>query len=254
MKRLYTATLCFAVLFVAGIALMPSPAAAQATQDYYTYVSQWAVPRAQWEAFEKQEESDISRMKKLVADGTIVAWGNEEIRVHQEDGYTHAEWFTATSRANLMKALEEEWTTATNASFVSTTKHSDLFLHTIAHGGKTVSNATGYLRVGFYQAKPDDADALESLLTKHIKHFFDSAVANGTLLMYNIDEEDIHTSAPGGYNLALLFPDAAAMDKFFADLTADEKADPATGQILASLTVAKDHRDSLGRVTAYQHQ
>ena len=254
MKRSYLATLCFAVLFIAGIALTPKPAAAQMEQDYYTYVSQWAVPRAQWDAFAKQEESDIPKMKQLVADGTIIAWGNDEIRVHQEEGYTHAEWFTATSHANLLKALEEQWATATNASFVSSTKHSDLFLHTIAHGGNAVSNGTGYLRVAFYQAKPGEAEALQSLLMKNIKPFFDSAVAKGTLTMYNIDQEDIHTSAPGGYNLAVLFPDGAAMDKFFADLMASGKTDPTTGQVLESLTVAKEHRDSFGRVTAYQHK
>lgn len=254
MKRRYLATLCFAALFIAGIALTPKPAAAQTTQDYYTYVSQWAVPRAQWDAFAKQEESSVPIMKKLVADGTIVAWGNEAVRVHQEDGYTHAEWFTATSRANLLKTVEEQWTTATNASFVSATKHSDLFLHTIAHGGNTVSNGTGYLRVGFYQAKPGDGEALGNLMTKNIKSFLDSAVANGTLMMYNIDEEDIHTHAPGAYNMALLFPDGAAMDKFFADLMASGKADSTVAQMLDSLTVGKEHRDSFGRVTAYQHK
>jgi hypothetical protein len=254
MKRSYLATLCFAVLFIAGIALTPKHAAAQMAQDYYTYVSQWAVPRAQWDAFAKQQESDIPRMKQLVADGTIIAWGNDEVRVHQEDGYTHAEWFTATSRANLLKALEEQWTTATNASYVSSTKHSDLFLHTIAHGGNAVSNGTGYLRVAFYQAKPGEAEALQNLLMKNIKPFLDSAVANGTLTMYNIDQEDIHTSAPGGYNLAMLFRDGAGMDKLFADLTASGKTDPTTGEVLESLTVAKEHRDSFGRVTAYQHK
>ena len=254
MKRSYRATLCFAVLFIAAIALTPKQAAAQMAQDYYTYVSQWAVPRAQWDAFAKQQESDIPRMKQLVADGTIIAWGNDEVRVHQEDGYTHAEWFTATSRANLLKALEEQWTTATNASYVSSTKHSDLFLHTIAHGGNAVSNGTGYLRVAFYQAKPGEAEALQSLLMKNVKPFLDSAVANGTLAMYNIDQEDIHTSAPGSYNLAMLFRDGAAMDKFFADLMASGKTDPTTGQVLESLTVAKEHRDSFGRVTVYQHK
>jgi hypothetical protein len=254
MKRSYLATLCFAVLFIAGIALTPKPAAAQTEQDYYTYVSQWVVPRAQWDAFAKQQESDIPRMKQLVADGTIIAWGNDEVRVHQEDGYTHAEWFTATSRANLLKALEEQWTTATNASYVSSTKHSDLFLHTIAHGGNAASNGTGYLRVAFYQAKPGEAEALQSLLMKNIKPFLDSAVANGTLTMYNIDQEDIHTNAPGGYNLAMLFRDGAAMDKFFADLMASGKTDPTTGQMLETLTEAKEHRDSFGRVTAYQHK
>ncbi len=252
-KRFLT-VLGLAFALSGSMLMAPRPAAAQQGQDYYTYVSEWAVPRAQWAAFEKQQEADIPRMKKLVADGTLVAWGNLQTRVHQEDGYTHAEWFTANSRANLLKALEEAWTTAANASYVAATKHYDLFLHTFAHGGKTVSNATGYLRVGFYQAKPGDADALQGLMMKDVKPVLDSAVADGTLLMYNLDTEDVHTSAPGAYNIAMLFPDGAAMDKFFSDLAAREKANPAVTQTLASLTVGKDHRDGFDRVTAYQHQ
>ena len=59
--------------------LLPKPAAAQA-QSYYTYVSEWAVPRAQWAAFEKQDEASVAKMKQAVANGLLVAWGNEEVR------------------------------------------------------------------------------------------------------------------------------------------------------------------------------
>lgn len=244
-----------AAVISAGMVLAPRPAAAQQQgQDYYTYVSEWAVPRAQWDAFNKEEEATIPRMKKLVADGILVDWGNIQVRVHEEDGYTHAEWFTATSRADLLKALEEQWTTATNASFVSATKHYDLFLHTFAHGGKSVPNATGYIRVGFYFAKPDASDHVRDLMKNQLKPALDSEVADGTLLMYNLDEQDIHTSAPGAYNMALVFPDGAAMDKFFADLTAKGKENPTIGELLSSLTLGKEHRDALGRVTAYEHK
>jgi hypothetical protein len=238
-----------------GMLLMPKSAVAQDRgTTYYTYVSEWAVPRAQWAAFAKQDESSVAKMKQAVADGLLVAWGNDEVRVHQEDGITHAEWFTATSRDNLLKVLEQQWTTATNASYVSTTKHFDLFLHTIAHGGKSVSDGTGYLRVAFYQSRPGQGDAVASLLMSKVKSFFDSEVANGNLAMYNIDEEDIHTQAPGGYNLAMVFSDGAAMDKFYSDFNAMEKSDPTVGQAFASLTVEKDHRDTLGRVTAYENK
>lgn len=240
---------------VAGMLLTPKAAVAQDQgQTYYTYVSEWAVPRAQWAAFAKQDESNIARMKQAVADGLLVAWGNEAIRVHQEDGYTNAEWFTATSRDNLLKVLEGQYTTATNPSYVAATKHHDLFLHTIAHGGKPVSDGTGYLRVALYQAKPGSAEALESLLMGKVKSFLDSEVTNGNLALYNIDKEDIHTSAPGGYDLAVLFADGAAMDKFYSDFGAMEKSDPATGLAFASLAVEKDHRDDFGRVTAYQNK
>lgn len=239
-----------------ALALSPIWVAAQANQEqsYYTYVSQWQVPRADWANFEKQEKTDDALLQKLVSDGTIIAFGDEVIRVHTPEGYTHADWFTATSRANLLKALEEVWTTASNAAFVATTKHEDLFLHTIAHGGKSASSGTGYLRVTFWQAKPGEGDALEHYVLSAVKPMLDQDIANGTLLMYNFDEQDIHTMEPGGYNLALVFPDGASIDKFFDELRASGKQNPGVGEVLDNLTVAKDHRDDFGRVTAYQHK
>jgi hypothetical protein len=240
---------------VAGMLLTPRAAVAQDQgQTYYTYVSLWAVPRAQWAAFDKQEDLSTPVLQKLVADGTIVDWGNTATRVHQEDGYTHAEWFTAASRDALLKALEIQWSTATNSAFVGTTKHYDLFLRTIAHGGKTSSGATGYLRVAFYQAKPGDEEAFAGLFSKGIKPMLDAAVADGTLTMYNFDVEEIHTGAPGAYNLAMMFPNGAAMDKFYTDLMSTMKDNPSLGQLVDSVTIGKDHRDSLSRVTAYEHK
>lgn len=237
--------------------LFLSPKATMAQNQgttYYTYVSQWTVPRAQWEAFAKQDQASETRMKQAVADGLLIAWGNTETRVHTSDGFTHAEWFTATSRENLLKVLEAEYTTATNASFVAATRHADLMLHTVAHGGKSGASGTGYLRVAFYQAKPGSEDAFESLLMTKVKPFVDEEVAKGNVTLYNIDEEDIHTDAPGSYNLALLFPDGAAIDRFYADFFAAEKTDAAFRQASDSLTVGKNHRDDFGRVTAYQNK
>jgi hypothetical protein len=253
LKRLFTVVL-LACTVMLGLAFLPAPAAAQ-DQSYFTYVSEWAVPRAQWSAFENQEKAYDATMQKLVADGTIVDWGDVAVRVHTEDGYTHADWFTATSRANLLKALEVVWAGAANAAYVATTKHQDFFLHTLAHGGNTApAGTTGYLRVTFWQAKPGAEDALEGYVMRVVKPVLDNDVANGTILMYNFDAEDIHTTRPGGYNLAMLFPNGEMMDKFFAELAAAEKQNPSVGEVLEHLTVEKDHRDSLSRVTAYEHK
>jgi hypothetical protein len=241
-----------------AIALSPIWAAAQANnqeQSYYTYVSQWQVPRADWAAFEKQEKADDALMQKLVSDGTIIDWADENARVHTPDGFTHSDWFTATSRANLLKALEQLMGGATNPAFTSVTKHADLFLHTIAHGGKTAADGTtGYLRVTFWQAKPGEGDALEHYVLSALKPMLDQDIENGSLLMYNFDEEDVHASQPGGYDLAMVFRDGAAFDKFFDELAASGKQNPGVEQVLDSLTVAKEHRDEFGRVTAYQHK
>jgi hypothetical protein len=251
-KRLFTVA-PLACMVMLSLAFIPTPAAAQ-DQGYFTYVSFWAVPRSEWMAFEKQQKELGSTMQKLVTDGTIIAWGEDEARVHEENGYTHADFFTASSRANLLKALEIVWAGATNAAFVATTKHHDVFLNTLAHGGKTISEATGYLRVTFWQAKPGMAPALEGYVMKNLKPMLDKDVENGTLLMYNFDKEDVHTDSADAYNLALFFPNGEAIDKFFAELAAAEKADPTVGEVFENLTVAKAHHDTLGRVTAFEHK
>jgi hypothetical protein len=253
MNRRIAGILGLTTALIAGILLAPKPAAAQ-EQDYYTYVSYWAVPRTQWAAFEKEQAAANGMNQKLVADGTLMAWGTDEIRVHQEDGYTHETWMMANSRANLLKALETEWSTATNASYATVTKHVDYFLNTIAHGGKTSSGATGYMRVAIYQAKAGNADLVEHLLMTQVKPMLDSAISKGTLLMYNIDTQEIHTDPMGAYDLAMLFPDGAAMDKFYADFMEAQKANPAFGQLFGSLTVTEAHRDTLSRAVSYQHQ
>lgn len=244
-----------AFALLAGTLFAPQPAPAQDQgPTYYTYVSQWTVPRDQWNTFDKAEQAGVSQMKKYVAEGLLVAWGIEANRVHSVDGFTHAEWFTATSRENLLKVLEDQWAGSTSASFVATTKHADLFLHTMAHGGKAGASGTGYLRVAFFQAKLKGADAFEHLLMDKAKPFLDSEVVKGNITVYNIDTEEVATQAPGGYNIAVLFPDGAAMDRYYSDLSALQRSDPTTGVAISSLTRMKDFRSSLGWVSAYQNK
>lgn len=246
------APFCFALI---GALVTPKATLAQDQgKTYYTYVSQWAVPRADWAAFDKQDEASTARLKELVADGTIVSWGNEEIRVHQDDGITHAEWFIATSRANLLKALEAQWSTAVNPSYVESTKHRDYFLHTIAYGAKPGSSGEGYLRVASYQAKPGQEDAVQGVMLMKFKPFLDAEVSKGNLIMYTIDTEEIHTAGTGAYDLAMLFPDGEAMDNLYADYAAAARTDSTADELASILSVAEDHHDSLGRVTAYQNK
>jgi hypothetical protein len=250
----FLATASMGCAVVLGSILVSAPAGAQ-DQNYFTYVSDWAVPRAEWANFEKQEKADDATMQKLVADGTIISWGDATSRVHDESGYTHSNWFTATSRANLLKALELlSGSSSTSPALIATTKHADTFNRTLIHGGKTASGATGYLRVVFWKAKPGTEQALESYFKSMLKPTLDQDIENGTLLMFNFDTEEIHSDEPGGYALAMLFPDGAAMDKFFTDLAASEKQNPGAGDVLTSLTVTSEHRDSLNWVSAYQHK
>jgi hypothetical protein len=245
--------LVFAFALVLGAALIATPTRAQ-DQTYYTYVSEWNVPRGQWGAFEKERDQQNASLQHLIADGTIIAWGSDANYVHTEDGYTHEDFFVATSRAGILKALETLRPPATGGSYTSVTKHKDMFLHTMAHGGKTSSATTGYVRVGSWMAKPGESDAFEEHVKKYILPLLDADVADGTVLMYNFDTEDIHTDAQGSYTLAVVYPSGEAMDRAYARLATTMKDNPAVGEMVSNYTVSDAHRDYLGKVSAYQHK
>jgi hypothetical protein len=245
--------LVFAFALALGTALIATPTGAQ-DQTYYTYVSEWNVPRGQWGAFEKERDQQNATLQNLVADGTIVAWGSDANYVHTEDGYTHEGFFIATSRAGILKALETLRPPATGGSYTSVTKHKDWFLHTMAHGGKTASATTGYVRVGSWMTKPGEGDAFVEHMRKYILPMLDADIADGTVLMYNFDTEDVHTDPQGSYTLAVIYPSGEAMDRAYARLAATMKDNPAVGEMISNMTVTEAHRDYLGKISSYQHK
>jgi hypothetical protein len=93
----------------------------------YTYIAEWNVPRAQWADMVKVDEQDRPLLDKLVADGTLTAYGAFTNLIHQEGAPTHGSWFTATSEGNLMKALEAIYTQpgCTTAPVEAASKHWD---------------------------------------------------------------------------------------------------------------------------------
>ena len=247
-------TILGVVCVLALLALVaPTPAQAQ-DQTYYTFVALWAVPRAQWNDFEKNTDQTTAILERQVADGTLVAWGVTADEVHAEDGYTHEDWFTSTSQAGLLKALAALRSSSRAPALANTTKHRDYMLHTIAHGGKTAKANSGYLRVAGWQVKPGRGNDMEEFFKKYIQPDLDKDVADGTVLMYNIDTEIIHTDAPGGYFLAVVYKDGSGIDKATERLAAHAKEDPAVGEGFRAMQDLQGHRDLLARILAYQHK
>lgn len=249
----FLAIVCF---LTAGMLLAPKPAAAQGqNQTYYTMVSEWAVPRAQWTDFEKARIQTDSDMQKLVADGTLVAYGHLSEVVHGEEGYTHADWFTSPSQAGIMKTLDtlRSSGSSTGAALVNTTKHYDIFMHTLAHAGKTASTTSGYARVGLNQVKPGHEQEFVDMFNKYIKPSLDAQVADGTILMYNFDQS-VPVNGPSEFAIAVAYPDAAGLDKGVANRMAVARAHPEIAETMSSITVPEAHREIIFKVLAYQHQ
>jgi hypothetical protein len=244
--------LVLAFALALSMALIATPTGAQ-DQGYYTFVSEWNVPRGQWGAFAKEHDQRNAALQHLIADGTIIAWGSDENYVHTEDGYTHEDFFIATSRAGILKTLETLRPLGAGGTFNAVTKHRDYFMHTLAHGGKTASATTGFVRVGYWMSKPGEGDAFVEHIRKYILPMLDADIADGTVTMYNLDTQDIHTDAQGSYTLAVVYPGGEAMDRAYARLAAT-KDNPAVAEVISNITVSDAHRDGLGKILAYQHK
>ncbi len=243
------------VVCALAISALVAAAPAQAQeQTHYTYVSLWAVPRAQWTDFEKAREQTYPVFERLVGDGTLVAWGSDAAEVHTEGGYTHANWFVSNTQAGITKTLDSLRSLSRTPALANTTKHMDLMLHTIAHGGKTARTTSGWLRVAFWQAKPGRGNDVEGFFKKYIQPDLEAAVADGSVLMYNFDSEQIHTDAPGGYYLAVVYAKGDGLDKSAATLAAHQKENPAAGEGFGAMLETQAHRDSLARILAFQHK
>lgn len=246
---------CAAALISLGA--MPS-AAQDKTQEkpvLYTYVAQWATPRAQWPDMQEQQGNGKDLMEKLMADGTIVSYGAFRTMVHTQEGATHGSWFSATSMANLMKA--DMLITASSAgtgAALNASKHWDLILSSTQYNGHSGTFENSYLRVGTWTVKPEGGQAVSTFLKDMMVPMLEKLLADGAIHNYQIDEESVHTSNPGSINVAIITNGAEGLDKFNAAVDAMEKNN---GLAVAAFGQAVDeaaHRDLLALVPSYTHK
>lgn len=247
---------CLAVLVV--LLVLPLLASAQMQQEppTFTMVSEWVIPRAQWDdyvAFGKKNAQPV--FEKLLADGTIIGWGMYETIVHQEDRETHGSWFEATSIANIEKTLAELRKLPPNP-IINTVKHHDFLIRSPLARRKVGNGTNGYLLVASTKVQPGKGQEWRDLYDKYTKPGYEEAFANGLLTGFWIDVEQVHTDDPGLRYSVLLFPSADAMDKFGAAGQAaaakrGAEANQAIGRMFADVSVAGVHRDYFARVIAY---
>jgi len=119
---------------VCALAMMAASAVPAGAQDepkekppMYSYVGFWNIPRAQWAEMEKNNAAEQKILDKALADGAIVAYGNDLNIVHTADGMTHDDWWSAMSMAAMLNVLDKSYKSGTPTSPVlaSATKHSD---------------------------------------------------------------------------------------------------------------------------------
>ncbi len=215
----------------------------------YTYVSEWAVPRAMWADYKKEDDADMDALKKAMADGTIISYGSFAVINHQEGSPTHGSWFTATSMANLMKVLEGlRSAPGATAPVLAASKHWDYILSSTEHNGHAGTFTNGYLRVARWSAKTGGSDPDGKIQRATMVAILEKLLAAGALHSYTIDQEVVHSDEPGTTFVVLVANGAEGLDKFDAAIEDMRKNNPVGLAAYSSLIESHGHRDTLAHV------
>ncbi|HUI61965.1 MAG TPA: hypothetical protein VLX90_17195, partial [Steroidobacteraceae bacterium] len=219
----------------------------------YTYVSNWTIPRARWGDMEKAGAADAKILDKAVASGSIVGYGDDTALVHEADGSTHDSWWSAMSMAALFTVLDEFYKAGTPTSPVlsSATKHWDNVYESRFYNWHSGTRHGAYTHTASYHLKADAPDdAVEMLSRTVIVPMLEKLLADGTLIEYEVDEQAIHTEAPGTFMIVYIASGADGMDKVNAALRETLKANPLAGPAFGSMVDFTAHRDELARTNA----
>lgn len=244
---------------LALVMLSGEPAWAQAggteKPAQYTYVSTWAVPRAMWGDYQKNQAADNEAMSKAVSDGTLVSFGSYSVLNHQEGQPTHGSWFSARSMANLMKVLEGVRSAPdATAPVLVASKHWDYILASHDYNAHSGAFKNGYLRVGAWSYKPGASDPGGKIMKATMVATLEKLLAEGALHSYQIDLERVHSADPDTFHVAVVTNGADGIDKFDASLDDMEKNNPAGMAGFGSLLERHGHRDFLAHVDTMMHK
>lgn len=217
---------CLLVLVLAG------PLAAQDDDRTYSRVALWQVERARWSDYvDSYEQYTQPIMEQLFEAGTIVEWGLDATSIHRPDGYTHASWFSATSIADLERALDalieagQASGADAQADFASMiTKHRDYLLRDLVRRSSDARLDGGYWVGSFSRRKPGQGSEYRSYWDEHTQPVLEGLLAGGTIVAYGLTVEDLITEGRGGRTSWYVVPNADALDTVQAAFRASWEA------------------------------
>jgi hypothetical protein len=247
-----------AVCALAAIALLGVPVIAQNSEvkekaPMYSYVGNWAVPRAQWAEMEKNTAADQKILDKALASGTLIGYGSDVVLVHEADGATHDDWWSAMSIAGVLNVLDQFYQGGGTTVPVlgAATKHWDNIWVSTYYNWHPGSYKGVYTRVGSYTLKADSpANAVDSISKNLLVPFFEKLMASGTIHEYEVDTQYVHKANPNTFAMVYIAANAEALDKVDAALRDLLKTNPLVGPTFDSMVDSSAHRDDLARTSA----
>lgn len=219
----------------------------------YSYVSFWAIPRAQWGEMQKSNAADQPVLDKAMASGMIIGYGDDTNLLHTPDGDTHDEWWSAMSMAGLMHLLDQFYSNGSSTSSVlqSSTKHWDTIFVSRYYNWHPGSHKGVYTSGSEYKLKADAPDDAVDMIAKGlVVPLMEKFLADGTIVEYEIDTEAYHTDAPGMFYIFYLGANAESLDKVQSGVRDAVKANPLSGEAFGSFVDWSAHRDFLARTNA----
>lgn len=219
----------------------------------YTYVANWTIPRARWAEMEKTNVANRTILDKAIANGTIVAYGDDTNLVHEADGSTHDNWWSAMSMSGLLNVLDQfAKPDAPRATILeSSTKHSDAIFVSRFYNWHSGSWKDAYTHGSTYKLKPDASDDALETLSKHLfVPLLEKLLAEGAIHEYEVDTQAIHKESPNMFYIFYITPNAEGLDKVNAALRETMKANPLGGPAFSSVSDFTAHRDELAHTNA----
>jgi len=250
----FLAGLCAIVM--AGAWAAPACAQSAEVKDkprLYTYEAFWVVPRARWTEFEKANPGEQKVMDKGMASGVLVSYGSDSAVLHDADGATHDNWWQSMSMAGTLAVLDdlEKVGGASTSVLNSATKHWDNMWVSRFYNWRAGSWQGAYSYAAIYPLKADAPDDAVDVLAKNmLVPLLEKLLADGTIVEYELDEQAIHSDAPGLFVIDYITPTAEGLDKVNAAIRAAAKISPLNGQAFGSMVDFTKHRDVLTRTAA----
>ena len=252
-RRLWSVFAGICVFAMSTLWAVPSGAQGSEVKEkppMYSYVANWQIPRAQWADMDKANAADKTILDKALADGTIVGYGNDENLVHQPDGETHDNWWSAMSMAGLIKVLDQFYSSGSTTAgpLASATRHWDLIMVSTYYNWHPGAYRSGYTHVSYYKLKADAPDDAIDLLSKNlVVPLLEKQLSDGSILEYEIDTEAIHTSDPSGFWIVYVASNPEGLDSVDKAVQQTLKSQPLSGPAFGGMTDFTVHRDELLR-------
>jgi len=228
-----------------------TPASAQsatieAKPPMYTYISNWAIPRAQWSELDKA----LADTHKVLAGSSLVGYGVDENLLHQAEGSTHEVWWSGMSMAAVINVLEELRKIPAPV-LNKATKHWDDIYVSRFYNWHSGSAHGAYIQTTSYKlAAGASGDAVQILSKDIFGPLFEKLLLDGTLIGYQVYVQAEHTEAPGTFWVALITAKAEGLDKVNTMIGEIFNSHPLVGPTFAFEVDFAAHRDYLYRTEA----